>query len=142
MGFSITSANSSLVMNATAAGLTNVLCDEYAADAMFSTEAVTNAEIQFTADGKMKAGYVFNPQNFTLNIMPTSDFAAALDRISSYEKTALDKIQLNFVLSIPALDETYYFTNGVINTWGRAPSAARVLQPRVATFAFESITKG
>ena len=129
-------------MNAPAAGLTNVLCDEYAADAMFSFEAVTNAEIMFTADGKMKAGYVFNPQALTLNIMPTSDFASALDRISAYEKTLLDKVQLNFVLSIPALDETYYLTVGVLNTWSRAPSAARVLQPRVATFAFESITKG
>lgn len=140
--YNITSANSTLVMNATAAGLTNVVCDEYAADRMFDIEAVTNGEFLFTADGKLKAGYVFNPKPITISIMPTSNFAAALDRLTSVEATLLDKVQINFVLSIPSTGDVYNFVNGFLNTWANAPSAGRVLQPRVAQFTFESITKG
>lgn len=140
--YNITSANSTLVMNATAAGLTNVVCDEYAADRMFDIEAVTNGEFLFTADGKLKAGYVFNPKPVTISVMPTSNFAAALDRLVSVESTLLDKVQINFVLSIPSLGVTYNLVGGFLNTWGQAPSAGRVLQPRVAQFTFESITKG
>lgn len=141
MPIDITSANSKLriVVPAYYPGGFNV--DDYAADNMFETGALQNAEEQMSADGQYHAGFVFNPAEFTINLMPTSNAGNLVDDWMAAERTAITKFACNAVLTVPALGAKWNFVNGILFTWTPTPPGRRVLQPRPAVFHFESITR-
>ncbi len=141
MPLDITSANSKLRIVVPALFPGGFDVDDYAVDAMWSTEAVQNAEDAMSADGKYHAGYIFNPIAFTINLMPTSAAGALLDQWWSAERTAVAKFQCNAYLSVPALDSSFQMVNGIVYSWTPTPNGSRILQPRAATFRFENTTR-
>lgn len=114
--------------------------DDYSVDGMFDTEALTNAEDAMSADGLYHAGYVFNPTQQTITLMPTSNAGFLIDDWWAAERTAIAKFKCNITLTIPALSRTYNFVDGAIITWTPVPRAGRVLQARPAVFRFKSVT--
>lgn len=141
MAIDITSANSKLRIVVPALFPAGFDVDDYSVDAMWSSEAVQNAEDAMSADGKYHAGYVYNPVPFIINLMPTSNAAKLLDQWWSAERTAIAKFECNAYLSIPSLDADYQMVNGIIFSWPPVPDGARVLRPRAATFRFENNTR-
>lgn len=140
MPIDITSANSklSIVVPSFYPGGFDV--DDYAAEDMFEAGALQNAEDMMSADGKYHAGFIFNPQDFTINLMPTSNAGSLIDKWYAAERTAIGKFACNATLIIPALNVKYNFVNGVLFTWTQIPPGKRVLQSRPAVFHFESVT--
>ncbi|HDM9013965.1 TPA: hypothetical protein SCM97_002838 [Yersinia enterocolitica] len=114
--------------------------DDYSTDNMFDIGALTNTEDQMSADGKYHAGYIFNPTEQTITLMPTSNAGFLIDDWWSAERTAISKFSCNIVLTVPALGRKWQFVNGVIHTWTPTPPGRRVLQARPAVFHFESVT--
>lgn len=141
MPIDITSANSKLRIVVPAYYPGGFDVDDYAADNMFETGALQNAEEQMSADGKYHAGFVFNPTEFTINLMPTSNAGNLVDDWMAAERTAITKFACNAVLTVPALGAKWNFVNGILFTWTPTPPGRRVLQPRPAVFHFESITR-
>lgn len=141
MPIDITSANSKLRIVVPAYYPGGFDVDDYAADNMFETGALQNAEEQMSADGKYHAGFVFNPTEFTINLMPTSNAGSLVDDWMAAERTAIAKFQCNAVLTVPALGAKWNFVNGILFTWTPTPPGRRVLQPRPAVFRFETVTR-
>ncbi|EAM8301880.1 hypothetical protein FYP34_04155 [Salmonella enterica] len=141
MPLDITSANSKLRIVVPAYYPGGFDVDDYAADNMFETGALQNAEEQMSADGKYHAGFVFNPTEFTINLMPTSNAGSLVDDWLAAERTAIAKFQCNATLTVPALGAKWNFVNGVLYTWTPTPPGRRVLQPRPAVFHFETVTR-
>lgn len=141
MPIDITSANSKLRIVVPAYYPGGFDVDDYAADNMFETGALQNAEEQMSADGRYHAGFVFNPTEFTINLMPTSNAGSLVDDWLAAERTAIAKFQCNATLTVPALGAKWNFVNGVLYTWTPTPPGRRVLQPRPAVFHFESVTR-
>ncbi|MDM2843253.1 hypothetical protein OGY83_06355 [Citrobacter sp. Cpo090] len=141
MPIDITSANSKLRIVVPAYYPGGFDVDDYAADNMFETGALQNAEEQMSADGKYHAGFVFNPPEFTINLMPTSNAGSLVDDWMAAERTAIAKFQCNAVLTVPALGAKWNFVNGILFTWTPTPPGRRVLQPRPAVFHFETVTR-
>lgn len=141
MPIDITSANSKLRIVIPSLFPAGFDVDDYAADAMFETAALQNAEDMMSADGKYHAGFIFNPTEFTINLMPTSAAGALLDQLYAAERTAIGKFAVNATLTVPSLDSKWNFVNGVLYTWNPLPPGRRVLQPRAAVFHFESATR-
>ncbi|MRT01879.1 phage tail fiber protein [Ewingella americana] len=139
MPLDITSANSKLRIVVPAYYPGGFDVDDYSADRMFETAAQTNSEELFSADGFFHAGFVFNPVEQTITIMPTSNAGFLIDDWWSAERALLAKFACNMVLTIPSLGKKWNFVNGAINTWTPAPAGARVLQPRPAVFHFQTI---
>lgn len=138
----ITSANSALVLKFDTLFSSGFNVDDYAADNMFETAALQNAEDVMSADGKYHAGFVFNPAEFTINLMPTSQAGEYLDQVYAYERTAIGKLAVNATLIVPALDNAKWnFVNGILYNWTPAPPGRRILEARPAVFRFESITR-
>ena len=108
---------------------------------MFETGALQNAEEQMSADGKYHAGLIFNPTEFTINLMATSNAGSLVDDWMAAERTAIAKFQCNATLTVPALGAKWNFVNGVLYTWTPTPPGRRVLQPRPAVFHFETVTR-
>ncbi|EMM2360051.1 TPA: phage tail fiber protein [Citrobacter freundii] len=141
MPIDITSANSKLRIVVPAYYPGGFDVDDYAADNMFETGALQNAEEQMSADGRYHAGFVFNPTEFTINLMPTSNAGSLVDDWLAAERTAIAKFQCNATLTVPALGAKWNFVNGVLYTWTPTPPGRRVLQPRPAVFHFETVTR-
>ncbi|ECG5735956.1 phage tail fiber protein [Salmonella enterica] len=137
----ITSANSKLRIVVPAYYPGGFDVDDYAANNMFETGALQNAEDMMSADGKYHAGFVFNPTEFTINLMATSNAGSLIDDWVSAERTAIGKFTCNAVLTVPALGAKWNFVNGIIFTWTQLPPGRLVLQPRPALFRFESVTR-
>ncbi|ELF8482779.1 hypothetical protein RA656_000085 [Salmonella enterica] len=137
----ITSANSKLRIVVPAYYPGGFDVDDYATNNMFETGALQNAEDMMSADGKYHAGFVFNPTEFTINLMATSNAGSLIDDWVSAERTAIGKFTCNAVLTVPALGAKWNFVNGIIFTWTQLPPGRRVLQPRPALFRFESVTR-
>ncbi|CAI1171260.1 MAG: phage tail fiber protein [Serratia proteamaculans] len=115
--------------------------DDYAADDMFEAGALQNKEDMMSADGKYHAGFVFNPTEFTINLMPTSKASSLIDSWYAAERAVISAFGCNATLTIPALQAKYNFVNGVLFTWTPVPPGKRILQPRPAVFHFESCTR-
>ncbi|EPL1118923.1 phage tail fiber protein [Citrobacter freundii] len=115
--------------------------DDYSTDNMFDIGALTNTEDQMSADGKYHAGYIFNPTEQTITLMPTSNAGFLIDDWWAAERTAITKFTCNIVLTVPALGSKFNFVNGCIHTWTPVPRGGRVLGPRPAVFHFETVTR-
>ncbi|WP_413534375.1 phage tail fiber protein (plasmid) [Rahnella variigena] len=140
MAIDITSANSKLHIVVPAFYPGGFDVDDYAAEDMFDTGAIQNAEDMMSADGKYHAGFIFNPTELTITLMATSNAAGLIGDWYSAERTAISKFACNAVLTIPSLNIKYNFVNGILYTWTPTPPGKRVLQPRPAVFHFESCT--
>lgn len=141
MAIDITSANSKLHIVVPSFYPGGFDVDDYAAEDMFDTGALQNAEDMMSADGKYHAGYIFNPTELTITLMATSNAASLIADWYAAERTAVGKFACNAVLTIPALNVKYNFVNGILYTWTPTPPGKRVLQPRPAVFHFESCTQ-
>ncbi|EGT4280928.1 hypothetical protein DOX46_15415 [Cronobacter malonaticus] len=141
MPIDITSANSKLRIVVPSYYPGGFDVDDYSADNMFETGALQNKEDMMSADGKYHAGFIFNPTEFTINLMATSNAGSLLDDWFSAERTAISAFACNAVLTVPALGSKWNFVNGVLYSWNPTPPGRRVLQPRAAVFHFESVTR-
>lgn len=141
MPIDITSANSKLRIVVPSYYPGGFDVDDYAADNMFETGALQNKEDMMSADGKYHAGFIFNPTEFTINLMATSNASSLLDDWIAAERTAISAFACNATLTVPALGAKWNFVNGVLYTWNPTPPGRRVLQPRPAVFHFETVTR-
>lgn len=141
MPIDITSANSKLRIVVPAYYPGGFDVDDYATDNMFETGALQNKEDMMSADGKYHAGFIFNPTEFTINLMPTSNASSLIDDWLAAERAAISAFACNAVLTVPALDAKWNFVNGVLYTWTPTPPGRRVLQARPAVFHFETVTR-
>jgi hypothetical protein len=132
----ITSANSAFAI--VILGLYNApqLLQGYAADDMFTADALDSAEIVMGADGIMSAGYVFNPVKQTITIMPDSPSLDVFDNWRTAEQTLRDKLFANATIRLPSIGKVYTLTKGVLTSSKPLPDAKKTLQalPYVVTW--------
>ncbi|EOV0997660.1 hypothetical protein AABD69_08970 [Edwardsiella piscicida] len=140
MPLDITSANSKLRLVVPAYYPGGIDVDDYAADNMFDTAPLQNAEEIMSADGKYHAGFVFNPADFTITLMPTSSALGKLEDMVAAERTAIAKFVVNATLVVPSLNKKWTMVNGVLFSMPPLPPGRRILQPRPVVFHFETIT--
>lgn len=140
MPIDITSANSKLRIVVPAYYPGGFDVDDYAADNMFEAAPLQNKEDMMSADGKYHAGFVFNPAEFTITLMPTSNALSLLDDWMAAERAIISAFACNAVLTVPALKKKWTMVNGVLFSLPPLPPGRKVLQPRPAVFHFESIT--
>lgn len=141
MPIDITSANSKLRIVVPAYYPGGFDVDDYSTDNMFETGALQNKEDMMSADGKYHAGFIFNPTEFTITLMATSNASSLIDDWIAAERTAISPFACNATLTVPALGAKWNFVNGVLYTWTPIPPGRRVLQPRPAVFRFETVTR-
>ncbi|WP_245677545.1 phage tail fiber protein [Candidatus Arsenophonus triatominarum] len=91
MAIDITSANASVHIIVPAYYPAGFYAEDYAADSMFETAALQNAEDVMSADGKYHAGFIFNPVEFTLNLLASSATGVHIDDWYAAERAAIAK---------------------------------------------------
>lgn len=138
MAGTLTVANSSLIITVEGLYPSGVRLEGYAADNVFETAAVENAEIVMGVDGKLSAGYVFNPIQFTVNLQADSPSLDVFESIWQREASTRDKLRVGFSAALPSTNKRYVLRDGFFQSY-QAPQAQRTLQPASAVFMFSRI---
>jgi hypothetical protein len=124
----ITAANSVFALAITGLYDSPQILQGYAADDMFQTEAVENAEVVQGIDGHLSGGFVFNPIKQTITLMPDSPSIAIFSNWSLAQLAAREVLIANASISLPAIGKKYILTRGFLTSGKPLPDGKKVLQ--------------
>lgn len=140
IGRDITAANSVLMLSISGLFDSPQQLQGFSADDVFDTEATDAAETMMGVDGKLSAGYVPVPVNWSITLMADSDSNILFEQWYEAEKTARTKYWANATVLLPAIGRKWTMTNGVLMSLPQIPVAKKVLQPRKFGIRWESIS--
>lgn len=124
----ITSANSVFALAITDLYPSPQVLSGYAADDMFSLDAIDMAEVVMGVDGTLSAGFVFNPIPMTLTLMPDSPSVDIFNTLISATQTSREIYRLNATIRLPATRTRYTLQQGVLQNGKIMPDAKKTLQ--------------
>lgn len=137
---SITSANSQMRIVVPRFFPGGFSVQDYSADDMFSTDAVTNVETRMSADGRFHAGFIYQPIPININLQPTSPSGKYIDNWFMQQRAIQDTLECNISLIIPAIKTKYDLVNGYIVSWNIIPPGGSTLQVRTLSLLFENVS--
>lgn len=135
----ITSANSAYALAVANLYPVPQILQGYGADDAFVTEANEMAETIMGVDGKLSAGYIFNPVRQTITIMPDSPSLIIFETWQQAQRTARELYRCNAVVRLPALGRKYTLKNGVLSSGTPIPGVRRTLAPVSFILTWESV---
>lgn len=136
----ITSANSTLAISVTNLYPVPQIIQGFAADDAFMQDAVDQAEIVMGIDGKMSAGFIFNPVKMTITVMPNSPSYQIFADWMLAQRTAREVYTANASIYLPAISRKFTLFNGVLTSGKQLPDVKKVLQAVPFVITFERVT--
>jgi hypothetical protein len=112
----------------------------FSADDVFDTESIDTAETQMGVDGKLSAGFVYVPVDWSITLMADSASNDIFDNWFSSQQAARAPYFATASVTLPSVGKKWAMTNGVLVKFPPMPNAKKVLQPRKFTIRFESIS--
>lgn len=134
----LTSANSTLMLAVNGLYPAPQKIQGFAADDMFSSEAIEVAEVVMGADGKMSAGKIFNPTKVRIVILPNSPSFEIFNNIALATAAAREILWCNATVNAPGQGYKYGLANGTMTRYTPFPGLKRIAQPVEYEFTFES----
>jgi hypothetical protein len=111
----------------------------YAADDIFSTEAVDSVEVVMGVDGHLSAGWVPTTKRQTITLQADSVSSLMFDDWQQSQEVVRDAFTANAFITLPSLGRIYTCTNGYLTNYMPMPDARRTLQPRRFQITWQSI---
>lgn len=139
-GRDITNANSVLMLSVTGLYSSPQQLQGYAADDVFDTEVIDAAETMMGIDGKLSAGFVFVPVDWSITLMADSDSNDIFDNWYAAMKAAKAPYFANATVLLPSVGKKWAMSNGVLSKYPPMPNGKKVLQPRKFTIRWEDIS--
>ncbi|WP_019210814.1 phage tail fiber protein [Yersinia massiliensis] len=136
----ITSANSVFSLAITNLYATPQILEGYSSDDAFSTDALDITETVMGIDGKLSGGFVFNPTNQTITIMPDSPSLVIFETWVTAMKTMRETLTANATIQLPALGRKYTLTKGFLVSAKTIPDVKKTLQPTPFVIRWERVT--
>lgn len=136
----ITNANSVLMLGISGLYDTPQQLQGYSADDVFEATAVDSAETQMGVDGKMSAGFVFVPIEWSVTLMADSDSNDIFDQWYEAKKAAKAPYFSNATVLLPSINRKWAMSNGVLVSYTPMPPGKKVLMPRKFGIRWESIS--
>lgn len=139
---SITSANATIILVINTVFPVGQQLQGFAADDVFDTEALDNAEVIMGVDGVLSGGFVNVPtkQNFALQADSPSNLV--FDAWYAAQKASGEVYKAQGVIHLPGVSRSYVMTNGFLTSYKPTPDGKKVLQPRKFGITWESIIPG
>jgi hypothetical protein len=140
LGRDITSANSILTLSIENLYTTPQQIQGFSAEDVFDAEPVDNGETQMGVDGKLSAGFIYAPIDWSITLMADSDSNDIFDNWYQAEVAAVSKYFSQATVLLPAIGKKWAMSNGVMVKFPPMPNAKKVLQPRKFTIRWERIS--
>ena len=139
MSRTITSANSTFVLNIPGVFPIPLAIQGYAADDAFTVEPFDTAEALMGVDGKMSAGYTPTPKKLTVMLQADSPSLEIFDAWVGAMESAREVFFADATIVLPSIQKTYSLTKGALTNAVKLPPNKKVLQPVQYVITFESI---
>jgi hypothetical protein len=111
----------------------------YAADDVFTTEAVDAVETVMGVDGLLSAGWVAVAKRQTITLQADSGSVLMFDAWQQSQEVIRDAYVANGLITLPSLGMIYTLTKGFLTSYTPIPDARRTLQPRRFQITWEKI---
>ena len=139
MAFTLTAANSILLLSVTGLYSTPQQIQGYSADDAFDVDIVTRAEVLMGVDGRKSAGYVPAVQTLNLSLQADSSSMSLFETWAANEDTNMEVLTASGSIALPAVGRTYALNNGTLMGFSPLPGVRKILQPRKFSIVFQSI---
>jgi len=135
----ITSANSSFALIVPGVYSAPQSIQGYATDDAFTAEAVEKVEAMMGIDGKLSAGYIFNPYKMTITLQADSASLALFTNWQLAQDAVREVIAASATIIIPSIGFKYAMSNGYLTRFQAMPEAKKTLGPPKYEITWEKI---
>lgn len=127
---SITSANAVFLLGITGLFSVPQQLQRFAADDVFSTEAVKRVETLMGVDGYLSAGFV--NVEIPMNVMLQADSPSGFlfDQWDAAQQASGEVYEANGTIILPSIGKKWTLTRGFLTSYKPTPDAKKILQPR------------
>lgn len=135
----ITSANSSFAIVIPGVYGAPQSIQGYATDDAFATEAIEKVETLMGIDGRLSAGYIFNPYKQSITLQGDS---ASFDIFTNWQlaqDAVREVISASATIVIPSIKYRFALTNGYLSRFQSMPEAKKTLAPLKFEITWEKI---
>lgn len=136
---SITSANAVFMLGINTVFPIPQLLQGWATDDAFSTDPVEPAEVKMGVDGKMSAGFVFQPIKISITFQADSPSILMFDAWYAGQKALVDVYFANGLIRYPSIQRSFVLTNGILSSYMPIADAKKTLDPLKYAITWESI---
>jgi hypothetical protein len=137
----LTSANSSFALAVVPAIPAPQLLKGYATDDTFMVGAVEEAQTLMGVDGKLSAGFVFNPFKMTITLQGDSESNDLFSIWSMYQRVTKEVAVASATIILPSISKKYICSKGFLTSKTPFPDAKKILQPRRYEITWELIVE-
>lgn len=112
----------------------------FAADDITDIDALAIGETQMGVDGRLSAGFVFNPINQNITLQADSESNDFFESWQQAERQRREKYVAFGSILIKATGRRYSLTRGFFVNASLMPAVRKTLQPRRYSLQWESVT--
>lgn len=135
----ITSANSSFAIVVPGVYSAPQSIQGYATDDAFATEAIEKVETMMGIDGKLSAGYIFNPYKMTITLQADSGSFDIFTNWQLAQDAVREVIAASATIVIPSIGYRFAASNGYLSRFQAMPEAKKTLAPLKFEITWEKI---
>jgi hypothetical protein len=111
----------------------------FATDNVYDVGVQSVAETAMGVDGKLSAGFVFNPIDQTFTLQADSLSNDLFDTWVAAQQQGKTVFRCSGRTTLPAVGKSYVSNNGALVSFPPLPTAGKILQPRKFLIRWESI---
>lgn len=102
----------------------------FAADDVFSTEAIQSAEVLMGVDGNLSAGFVYVPVVQNISLQADSPSNDLFDQWWAAQQAAEETYIANALITLKAIGKKWTLTRGFLTKYSPVPDTKKLIQPR------------
>lgn len=134
----ITSANAQCYLTIEELFPAGVLLQNFATDQAVEQDERQISIVRMGVDGHMAAGWTPQPHLLHFTFEANSPSLQYIRALVKYMETSKKVVRLGLTITIPSINTTFMFSNGVLTNAKDLPALKQVLDPVTCAFAFES----
>lgn len=135
----ITSANSQFAIIVPGVYSAPQSIQGYATDDAFATEAIEKVETKMGIDGKLSAGYIFNPYKMTITLQANSGSFDIFTNWQLAQDAVREVIAASATIIIPSIGYKFAMTNGYLSRFQSMPDAKKTLDALKFEITWEKV---
>lgn len=136
---SITSANSSFVINVSSVFQAPIIVQQYATDDSFETDDVAPTEAKMGVDGVLSFGYTPYPVKLKFMLQANSPTILLMDAWREAMDAVLEAFTADATIISPALGKVWTFTNGTLTGAKPTPPGKKTFNPQNYELTFNKV---
>jgi hypothetical protein len=136
---SLTSASASFLLTLAPAFPIAQKLQGWDTDDQFVVASVKRTQSKMGADGQFHAGFIYEPYEMDLSILPDSPSVLVFDGWDQYQQLIQDVLYATASISLPAVGKRYICTRGVLDTNSIVPGAKKILEVQKYKITWGSI---